>query len=129
MKSVTGDSTKATNAKSRTGERLTIDHIVRKTECFSDHTDLILEEQFYRLYKFELHILGKTANVVMRLNTVAFQNIGIDGALRKEGDAFQFGGFLIKYLDKLTADDLALLFRFADTVKQIKESVGGIYID
>ena len=66
---------------------------------------------------------------MVRLNTVALQNVGIDGALREELDALKLGSFLVKHLDKLTADDLTLLLRLADACEKIEKTIGSIYVN
>ena len=57
---------------------------------------LILKEKLYRLNKLESHILGKSANVVVRLNRLlalcllyTLKNIGINCSLREEGNTLK----------------------------------------
>ena len=63
------------------------------------------------------------------LYTVTLQNVGIDGSLCKEFNPIEFAGFFCKHINKLFADDLALLFRIADTCQLIQKAVNRIHID
>ena len=92
LKSVAGDSTEATDTESGAGERLTVNHCVRKTKRLTNYSYLVLIEKLYRLNELEIEVLGKSANVVVGLNCLlalcllnAFKYIGIDSSLRKIG--------------------------------------------
>ena len=67
-KSVTGDSAKASYAKAGAGEGLTVNHSVRKTERLADYSYLVLIEKLDGLNELKLEILGKSADVVVRLD-------------------------------------------------------------
>lgn len=58
-----------------------------------------------------------------------FEDVGIYRSLREELDALKLRGLLIKYFYKFAADYLSLLLGVADSGKEIKETVGSIYID
>ena len=66
---------------------------------------------------------------MVRLDGTAFQDIGIDGALRQELDVVLLAGFFFKHTDELGADDLALLLRIGNTGQFVQETVHGIHID
>ena len=126
VESVTCDSTKAANAETGTGERLAVNHSGGKTESSADHTNLILEEKLYGLNELERHIFGQAAYVMVGFNglfAVAFENVGVDSTLSKEGDAFKLVGFFVEYLDKFAADYLTLCFGIGNTRKKIEEAI------
>ena len=70
VQTVTGDRTEATNAKSGAGEGLTVDHSVGKTERFANYSYFVFEKKFNGLNEFKLKVIGKTAYVVVRLNSL-----------------------------------------------------------
>ena len=111
LESVAGDRAKATNAETGTGEGLTVNHSVGKSESFADYANLVLVEKLYGLAELELEILGKTANVVVGLNRLlalcllyGFENVGVDSTLCKIFNALELSCLLLKYADKLAAD-------------------------
>lgn len=75
FKTIAGDGAEATNTKTRTRERLTIDHAIRETEGLTDHTDFVLEEELNRFDEAELKVVRETTNVVVSLHAVAFENV------------------------------------------------------
>ena len=129
VQTVARNRAKTTNTKSGAGERLTVNHCVRKSECIAYYANLVLVEKTNRLNEFEFHIFGQTAYVVVRLYTVGLENVGIDSSLRKERNAFEFRCFFIEHLNEFAADDLSLLLGFCNTCKKIKKTVSSIYID
>ena len=58
-----------------------------------------------------------------------FDHIGIDGPLHQEARLAKLPGLLLEQADKPFADDLALLFRFADALQRTDELRGGIHRD
>ena len=78
MQTVARDCTKATNAKTRAREGLTVNHGVGQTKCFANDTDFVLEEEFDGLYKLKVQILGQTAYVVVGLYCLLALG-GLDG--------------------------------------------------
>ncbi len=68
LQAVSGDGTRAAHAESRAREGLTEYHVVGKAELFADNAYLILEQDLHRLHKLELHVLRKSARIVMRLD-------------------------------------------------------------
>ena len=66
---------------------------------------------------------------MVRLDTVAFEDIRINRPLRKELDTFQLARLLFKHADKFRADDLALLLRFCHAGQLIQKAVDCIHID
>ena len=133
LKTVAGDCAQAANAKSGAGEWLAVNHGVGQTKSLAYYTDLILKEQLERFNKLELEILGQSAYVVVRLNSLfalgsldGLQNVGVDSSLCQEADAFQLACFFSKYSDKLGADYLALALGIGNTCQQTKEMIGSI---
>jgi len=129
VETVAGDGTKAADTQTGAGEGLTVDHAVGQTQSVADNADFVLVQQLDRLDQFKLHILRQAANIVVSLDTVRLQNVGVNGALSEEADAVELGSLFVKDLYKLSADDLALLLRLADTGQQVEETVGSINID
>ena len=66
---------------------------------------------------------------MVRLNRAGLKDIGINGTLREESDAFKLTGFFLKYTDKFCADDFAFAFRLCHTGKLVQETVNCIDID
>ena len=136
LQTVAGDGAEAADAEARARERLTIDHAVRQAEGLADHADLVLEEELEGLDQLELQILRQTADVVMGLDSLlslgsldGLEDVGVDRALREEGNAFQLAGFVRKDGDEFLADDLALALRLRDAGQQTQEMIGGVHID
>ena len=133
LQAVTGNGSQTTYSQSGTGERLTVNHLVRQSKLYTACTYFVLEQLAQRLHQFKLQILGQTAYVVMRLHHLGcfcttLYNVGIDGTLSKEVDAVQLTGFFLKDADKLSADNLALLFRVGHVFKLGEETVCGIHV-
>ena len=135
-KTVTGDCAKAANAKAGTRERLTIDHSVGKTKGFANYADFVFEEKFDGFNKFKVKVFGKAADVVVALNCFfafscfdGFENVGIDGSLCEEFNAFEFACFVSENFDEFFADYLSLSFGFGNAGKKINETVGCVNLD
>ena len=56
----------------------------------------------------------------------AFDDVGIERALRQELGAADFFGFGLEHLDEIFADNLALSFRIGDAGQRGEELLGGI---
>lgn len=106
-----------------------VNHIVRKTQLFTYHAYLILIEQFDRLYKFKLQIIGQTADIMMGFYRTGLYNIGIYGTLCQEFYPFLFAGLLLKDADKFGTYYLALPLRVGYTGQFVKEPVGCIDVN
>ena len=135
-KAVTGDCAKAANTKAGTRERLAVNHSVRKTKSFADYAYFVFEEKFDRFNKFKIEVFGKAADVVVALDCFfafcgfdGFKNVGIDGSLCEEFNAFEFACFVSENFDEFFADDLSLSFGFGNAGKKIEEAVGCVNID
>ena len=95
------------------------DKAFRKPELAPKIAHLVLEQLAQRLDQAESHLFRKPADIVMRLDRhriaaggrYAFDDIGIEGALRQEGRALDLFCLFLEDLDEAGADDLALLFR------------------
>ena len=59
----------------------------------------------------------------------ALDHIRIGGSLRKKFRIFNLRGRVVEHLDKLVADDLALLLRLIHSGKLVEEAVGGVDVD
>ena len=130
FETVAGDCAGAAYAKAGAGERLTVYHAVRQAELFADYSDFIFIQKLDGLYQFEIQLFGKSADIVMSLDACfALKDIGINGSLAEELDAFELCSFLCEYLDEFLTDDVALLLGIGNACKQIKESVYCVNID
>ncbi len=125
LEAVTRDRAYAADSQAGAGERLSVDHIVRKAERFSDYADFVLVEELYGLYELEvLHVFGEAADVVVGLYAVfGFENVRIYGALAEEPDAGKLAGFLSENVDEDAADYLALGLRVGNACESVKETV------
>ena len=117
VESVSGDSAKTSYAKTGAGEGLTVNHSVGKTESLANYANLILEEKLNGFNKLKGKILGKTANVVVRLNSLlalcllnALKDIGIDSTLSEEVNSLKLTSLFSEYLDKFLSDYLPRSF-------------------
>ena len=113
FESVSCDGTGASYAESGTRERLTVDHLVGKTESRTDHADLILVKILNRLNKLEIEFRRKTSDVVVSLDPLlTFENVWIEGSL-----------------DELFADDVTFLLGIGNSCEKIQKSVYCININ
>ena len=129
LQTVTGDGADTADAQTGAGEGLTVDHVVGQTKRLAYHADLVLVEQLHRLHQLKLQILGQAAYVVVGLDAVGFQNVGVNGALSQEGDALQLLSFLSENVDELLADDLALLLRVGNAGQLVQKAIHSVHID
>ena len=129
FQTVTGDGTEAAHAQTGAGEGLAVDHAVGQTQRFAYDTHFILEQQLDRLHQLEGHALGQTANIVVGLDAVGLQNVGIDGSLRQKINALQLLRFVVEYLDEFLADDLPLGLGVGDARQLVEKTIDGIHID
>ena len=97
---------------------------------------LILEQHCEGLDELKLEILGKSANVVVRLNSLlalslllAFENIGINSTLCKIGYTLKRTRLICEYVYEFLAYDLTLAFGIGYSCEEVKESVRRIYVD
>ena len=107
---------------------MTVDHIVGKPQGLADHAHFVLEEQFDGLDQLELQVVGQTAYVVVGLDAVALENVGVDGTLRQEGYAFLLAGFFLEDADEFRADDFAFLLGVGDARQLIQKAVHCVHV-
>ena len=129
LQTITGDRAQAANAQSGAGEGLTENHVVRQTQRLADNANFILEQQLDRLDQLKLQILGQTSDVVVRLDAVTLEDIGVDGALSEELDAIELLSLLGEYIDEFLADDLTLFLGLGNIRELIEEAVNSVNID
>ena len=129
LEPVACDGTDAADAEAGAGERLPEDHVVGQTEGLADDADFILIQELDRLDQLEVQVFGQTANIVVALDGAGLENVGVDGALRKEVDAVELLGLFGKDVDEFLADDLALRFRVGHAGQLVEEAVDRVYID
>ena len=91
---------------------------------------LVLEQQAQRLDDPEVHLLGKPADVVVRLDRgrravdrTRLDHIRIDRTLRQPLDVLDLNGLLVENLHEVAADDLALPLGVRNA-RQIAQELG-----
>ena len=134
LQPVAGNCAQTTHTQSGAGEGLTVNHARRKAQLNTAGTNLILEQLLQRLYQFKLQILRQAAHIVMGFYHfcslgAAFDDVGINGSLSQEMNAVQLSGLFLKYTDKLSADNLSLLFRIRNAFQLAEETLRGIHIN
>ena len=129
LEAVAGDLAEATDAEARAREGLAEDHVLGEAEAEADDADLVLVKELEGLDELEGHALGKAADVVVGLDAVALDDVGVDRPLGEEGDALALAGLFVEDLDELAADDLPLLLRGGDALEETEEAVGRVDVD
>ena len=77
-----------------------------------------------------MKILGKAANVVVSLNALALDDVGVDCTLCKEINIVcELASFLSEEVNKLVTDDFSLCFGVCYVNKLVEETVGSVDID
>jgi hypothetical protein len=91
---------------------------------------LVLEQQAQRLDDLQVHLLGKPADVVVRLDRgrravdrTRLDHIRIDRTLRQPLDVLDLNGLLVENLHEVAADDLALPLGVRNA-RQIAQELG-----
>ena len=91
---------------------------------------LVLEQQAQRLDDLQVHLLGKAADVVVRLDRgrravdrTRLDHIRIDRTLRQPLDVLDLNGLLVENLHEVAADDLALPLGVRNA-RQIAQELG-----
>src|SRR5690606_1115374 len=123
------DTARAADRKARTRKRMPADKDFGQAEFAAERAHFVLEEFAQRLDQLELHALGQTADIVVRLDRhrratgegYALDYIGIERALRQEIHLADFFRFLVEDIDEKLADDLALLFGIGFSLERIEE--------
>ena len=92
------------------------DELVGDAQRAAHAAHLVLEQKTQRLDDLQVHLLGKTAHIVVRLDRgrrsvhrARLDDVGIDRTLRQPPHVADLHGLLVEYLDEVAADDLALL--------------------
>ena len=91
------DFTQNTHAQPGAREGMPMHHVPRQAQFHPQFAHFILEQFAQRLEEFELHVLGQTAHIVVRLDDVCFarlaagrlDDVGIDRALRQPFDVLE----------------------------------------
>ena len=130
FQTVTGNSARTANTKSRSRERLTVNHTMRKTKLVTNNTDLIFKKDSNRLYKFKIHIFRKPTGIMMCLNTFfRLKNIRPDRTLRQEFNPFKLSCFFSKNFNEFSANNLSLCFRIFYSCQFIKKTIRSVHIN
>ena len=87
-----------------------------QAEGFAHDTNLILVKQLHRLAKLELKIVGKSADIVVRLDTVGLDDVGINGTLCKEFDTVKLSCLFLKDADLSLMITEIILIRQLSTI-------------
>ena len=129
LESVTGYGSGTTDTESGSGEGLSEDHVVGKSQFLTDDTYLVLEQELDRFHELELHVIRESTDIVVCLDGAALEDVWIDGTLCKEIDSFEFACLLLEDTDELCTDDLPLGLRFRYACKLVQESVRRVDVD
>ena len=92
----------------------------------------IFEQKAERFAKFQIHLFGQTAYIVMAFNhrtcdRQGFDAVGVNGTLCQPLHVFNLVSFFIEYVDKSFADDFTFAFRFGYACQFGKELFAGVY--
>ena len=130
------DVAKDSDAETRTWERVATEEVWRNVEGGSDAAYFIFEEEAERLDELEVHLLGKTADVVVALDFArraidggGLDDVGVDGALAEPTRIFYFHCLGVEDLDEICTDDFTFLLGLGDTGEIGHEAVGRIDTD
>ena len=131
---VAGDLADDADTKSRTGERLTPDDLVGKTEFCTNLAHFVLEQRPQGLDEFEVHVVGKTTDVVMALDLgcvlgSGFDDIRVQRSLHEETGVVETDLRILEDTDEEFADRLALFLGIGDAFESIEESIAGADMD
>ncbi len=129
LEPVARDGADAAHSEAGTGERLSEDHSVGQAERLADHADLVLVKELNGLDELELEIGRKASDVVVGLDALGLEYIGIYRPLGQEVDAAELAGLFGEDVDELLADDLALLLGIRDARQLVEEAVDGVDVD
>ena len=129
FEAVTGDGAEAAHAQAGAGEGLAEHHAVGQAEGLAHDAHFVLVEELHGFDEFELQVVGQAAHVVVGLHAVALEDVGVDGALGEEFDAFLLAGFFLKHADEFGTDDFALLFGLFHAGELVEEAVNSVHVD
>ena len=134
FQTIAGNCTKATNAKARTRERLTIYHMVGQAKFYAASANFVFEQLTQGFNQFKLQVFRETANIVVRFNNfssfgTAFCDVRINGTLTEEVNAFNFASFFFEYADEFFADDFTFLFGVSNAFQFGEEAFSCINVN
>ena len=113
------------------------DHLVRQSKLLADCSDFILEKFPQRFKKLQLHIFGKSADIMMALDIVSLaglcsgrlDNIRVDRPLCQPPGIVNFCRLFFEYFHKEIADDFSLFLRISFTGKTGQKALFRINTD
>ena len=119
------------DGEARAWKRMAADEALGQAELSAQRADLVLEQFAQGFHELHAHALGQAADIVMRLDRDrraagrrhAFDDVGIERALRQEFGAAHLCRFLLEHLDEGRADDLALALGVARRLRARQEHV------
>ena len=128
-----GDLTEDADAEARAREGVAPEEVGADAEGTADAAHLILEEEAQGLDDAEVHLLGESADVVVRLDggggsvdRYALDDVGIDCALREPARSLDLLCLLVEDLDEVAAYDLTLALGIGDAGEVGIETLAGI---
>ncbi|MEY5025724.1 MAG: hypothetical protein RLZZ244_1252 [Verrucomicrobiota bacterium] len=139
-----GDVPEDADGEAGSRERLAVNDFLWESELGSDLADFVLEEFAQGFDELELHVFGKSADVVMALDERggvagdgdAFNDVRVEGPLSEElvirgvfgASAFfgEVGDGVFEDLDELAPDDSAFFFGVGDALEFLEEAGGGV---
>ena len=118
------------------GKRVSPDHGLGQTQLLADPPHLVLEELAQRLHELHLHVLGQSADVVVRLDlgghtglAPGLDHVGIERSLDQEANAPQPLGLLLEDADELLPHAHALLLRVGHAVEPREKASLRLHVD
>ena len=116
---------------------MAVHHFTRQAEGDAQLAHFVFKQIAQRLEQLEFHVFGQAADIVVRLDGVgfvgfrarAFDNVGVDGALRQPFGVGEFFLFCIKYFDEFGADDFAFALGVGNAGEFVKKLVFGVNVN
>jgi hypothetical protein len=112
IESIARDRAEQAHREARPRERLAPHELVVQPHRRADGPDFVLEQHAERFDQLEAHPIGQAADVVVALDRRrrpddrnAFDDVGIQGALREKVEVAQLLGALLEDVDERGADE------------------------
>jgi hypothetical protein len=108
--------------------------VLRHTHIATNAANFVFKEEFEWFAEFEVHLFRQTTYIVVALDNLTrvvdrLDDIWVDGTLTKPFSVGNLLSFLIKYLDKVAANDFAFLLRVSHASEVTIETRFSVYAD
>src|SRR5262249_33819877 len=127
------DRTDDPNRETRPWERLSPHDLARQSEFLTHRADLVLEQVAQRFDQLELHVVGQTTDVVVRLDVrvvgaTRLDDVRVQRSLYEKSRVTEVARGFFEHADEQLADRLALALGIDDIVERVEETVGGLHV-